>query len=118
MLPGQNLLPLVLPGSLHSIHDDRALLLQYGMGLPQKKDDIRRRPFCQAILTKRYKFGRWFAGANGYRFPSTFEQLVRNNNLVLYDRMADPMEVQHLAGSPTLISENAQVILALNSRLN
>merc|ERR1712216_149740 len=95
MLPGHNLLPLVFPGSTHSIDDDRALLFQYGMGMPQQKD-VGRRPFCQAILTKQYKFGRWFAGAIGYRFPSTFEHLVQTNNLVLYDRVADPMEIQNL----------------------
>merc|ERR1712061_455942 len=77
-LGGQNLLPAVLAGnySREDRENDRGVLFQYGMGAPPKKDMEQKRPFCQAVITKRYKFGRWFAGARGYELPTTLDQLL------------------------------------------
>jgi len=101
-LAGRNLLPLILDGKDDN-SEDRGILFQYGTAAPPRKDGPFQRGFCQAIVTKSFKFGRWFAGVQGYEFPLTLEQLVETNNLVLYDRLEDPHELCNLANSPALI---------------
>ena len=54
------------------------------------------RPFLRGIFDGRYKFARYFA-SDHYHSPTTFEELVANNDLELYDLETDPDENTNLA---------------------
>merc|ERR1711988_572418 len=60
-LYGQNLLPLITGEQIEE--RDRAALFLFGnVAERPQQDHPGRRPFCQAIVTSRFKFGRHFSG--------------------------------------------------------
>lgn len=120
-LPGQDLSELILNSSATRwIRDEKGALFQFGMltGIPPKSAKAGSpgfRPLCQAIVTKQYVYGR-FSYAES--FPQikdcnakTLEDL-KDFDLVLYDRSADPDEIHNLA-----VSGNSELILQMNERL-
>jgi arylsulfatase len=57
------------------------------------------RGFLRGYTDERYSFGRYFAALEPNR-PSDLEELHARNDVVLYDRVADPDEMTNLAADP------------------
>lgn len=79
-----------------------------------QEPDFHERCAIRSMFDGRYRFNRYFAPLN-FNTPSTFEDLVKNNDLELYDLQADPEEVNNLARDP---KKNADLVMALNAELN
>lgn len=76
----------------------------------------------RGIFDGRWKFARYFSPRQHHR-PMTFDELVRHNDLELYDTALDPCETTNLASEPTtLASEPSNArrerIETLNRALN
>ncbi|MGA8534298.1 MAG: sulfatase-like hydrolase/transferase [Candidatus Tumulicola sp.] len=81
-------------------------------------------PIGQANLTKRglvsfafdgrYKFGRYYA-PTAFNTPQTLEEILKNNDVQLFDLESDPHEMHNLAIEPEQHREN---ILRMNQLLN
>jgi len=81
-------------------------------------------PISQANLTKRglvsfafdgrYKFGRYYA-PTGFNTPRTMEEILKNNDVQLFDLQSDPHEVHNLAVEP---KAHRETILGMNALLN
>lgn len=72
------------------------------------------RTLGRGIMTKKYKFSRWFAPGDHHK-PESWNQLMGRNDLELYDIEQDPLELTNLAQDPEKYKE---IILGLNDRLN
>ncbi|MFT7111453.1 MAG: arylsulfatase A-like enzyme [Porticoccaceae bacterium] len=68
----------------------------------------------RGIVTGRYKFARYFA-VTDHHFPEDFDELLRRNDLELYDTLEDPEENYNLAEHP---QQHRALIIALNDKLN
>ena len=60
------------------------------------RPDFRKRGFLRGYTDERYSFGRYFSPLDPNR-PTDVESLFRHNDVVLYDRVADPDETNNLA---------------------
>jgi arylsulfatase len=61
--------------------------------------DLTKRGFLRGYTDHRYSFGRYFSPLQPNR-PSDLDRLYANNDVVLYDRIADPDEMTNLAARP------------------
>jgi hypothetical protein len=73
-----------------------------------------KRGFLSFVYDGQYKFARYYAPAN-FNTPETFEQILRNNDLQLFDLKNDPLEAHNLAVDP---EKNKDLILRMNALLN
>ncbi|GGC91723.1 sulfatase-like hydrolase/transferase [Halopseudomonas salina] len=142
-LAGVSLAPSLGGAALRSLRDERGHLFNYGVVMyldPEFseavmtntdkvtpwaiiKESLRQgqlgpsrnnRALFRGIHDGRYKFARYFAPSN-HHTPEGLDDLMRNNDLELYDTQADPDELHNLAVDPP-----AQwgLINGLNQRLN
>lgn len=81
---------------------------------PADHIDMSTRSFLRGFYDRRYRFGRYFS-PNNHHVPTTWEELLANNDLELYDEIADPHSLDNLANDP---ATHKDTILSLNSRLN
>jgi hypothetical protein len=72
------------------------------------------RGFVSFCFDGRYKFSRYYAPDN-FNTPATFEELVGNNDLELFDLESDPDEMVNLAVDT---GANRELILRQNELLN
>jgi arylsulfatase len=63
------------------------------------RPDWRKRGFLRGYTDARYSFGRYFSPLDPNR-PRSVEELLRDNDVVLYDRETDPDEMVNLAADP------------------
>lgn len=63
------------------------------------RPDFTKRGFLRGLTDERYTFGRYFSPLEPNR-PRTVERLFADNDVVLYDREADPHEQVNLAADP------------------
>lgn len=120
-LAGNSLMPL-LSGAQDSVRSGALFcfeMLSFTADISVDKDgnvsyDMDHRGFVRAIFTDRYKFARYFTPDN-FNTPETFEDLIKNNDLELYDLKTDPEECNNLAADP---EENKELIMKMNSQLN
>jgi arylsulfatase A-like enzyme len=93
-----------------------AQLLQgkFAPPLTELQPKLNKRGFLSFVFDGRYKFARYYSPAN-FNTPETLEQILRNNDLQLFDLMNDPLEVHNLAVDP---EKNKDVILRVNALLN
>lgn len=80
---------------------------------PKLRPNFEKRGFMRAVYDGKHKFARYFAPVR-YNRPKTIEELVKENDLELYDTHADPDEIQNLA---TDVEANRDLILAMNYKL-
>jgi arylsulfatase len=70
------------------------------------------RGFLRGYTDDRYSFGRYFAALEPNR-PGTLDALYGKNDVVLYDRVADPDEMTNLAADPA----NAELVETCRANL-
>jgi arylsulfatase A-like enzyme len=76
--------------------------------------DFNNRGAIRSVVDGRYRFSRYFSPIHFNR-PTTYEALVANNDLEVYDLQEDPEETRNLAQDGTAKGE---LMLALNDKLN
>src|SRR6516225_5681560 len=76
--------------------------------------DFNNRGAIRSIFDGRYRFSRYFSPIHFNR-PTTYEALVANNDLEVYDLQDDPEETRNLAQDGTA---KGDLIMALNDKLN
>jgi arylsulfatase A-like enzyme len=82
--------------------------------LTELQSKLGKRGFVSFAFDGRYKFARYYAPAN-FNTPETLEQILRNNDLQLFDLQNDPNETHNLAVDP---DRNKDLILRMNALLN
>src|SRR3984885_829974 len=82
--------------------------------LTELQSKLNKRGFLSFVFDGQYKFARYYAPAN-FNMPETLEQIVRNNDLQLFDLKNDPLEAHNLALDT---EKNKDVILRMNALLN
>jgi arylsulfatase A-like enzyme len=82
--------------------------------LTELQSKLGKRGFLSFAFDGRYKFARYYSPAN-FNTPETLEQILRNNDLQLFDLKNDPLETHNLAVDP---DKNKDVILRMNALLN
>lgn len=85
-----------------------------GNTVPDYKMDLSKRGILRGIVDGRYKFARYFA-PNNFNTPTTFEMLLENNDIELYDLKNDPEEMDNLGSNP---EKNKDLIMTMNAKLN
>jgi arylsulfatase A-like enzyme len=82
--------------------------------LTELQSKLGKRGFLSFAFDGQYKFARYYSPAN-FNAPETLEQIVRNNDLQLFDLKNDPREEHNLAVDP---EKNRDIILRMNALLN
>jgi arylsulfatase A-like enzyme len=82
--------------------------------LVQMQPDFNNRGAIRSVFDGRYRFSRYFSPIH-FNHPTTYEALVANNDLEVYDLQEDPEEAHNLAQDGTAKGE---LITALNEKLN
>jgi len=76
--------------------------------------DLGKRGAVRSVFDGRYVFARYFSPKQHNR-PTTLEELLRLNDVELYDTRTDPYEMTNLA-APTL--RKRELLVAMNDKLN
>jgi len=82
--------------------------------LVRMQPDFNNRGAIRSIFDGRYRFSRYFSPIHFNR-PTTYEALVGNNEVEVYDLQEDPEETRNLAQDGTAKGE---LMMALNDKLN
>jgi arylsulfatase len=82
--------------------------------LTQLQPKLDKRGFLSFVFDGQYKFARYYAPAN-FNTPVTLKQILRNNDVQLFDLKNDPLETHNLALDP---EKNQALILRMNALLN
>jgi arylsulfatase len=76
--------------------------------------DMRKRGAVRSVCDGRYVYSRYFSPKQHNR-PTTLEEVLRFNDLELFDTQADPLEMQNLAIAG---GEQRELVIAMNDKLN
>jgi arylsulfatase len=76
------------------------------------RPDVTKRGFLRGYTDERYSFGRYFSPVAPNR-PRDLDALFADNDVVLYDRVADPAETTNLASLP----EHRDLVATYSQRL-
>lgn len=76
--------------------------------------DLSKRGHVRTVITKRFKFSRYFAPTE-YNMPHTYLELIKYNDVELFDMGRDPEEKHNLALQP---ARHMALILRMNQFLN
>jgi arylsulfatase len=139
-LPGKDLSPLLAQPAAAATHAVRdGVLFNYNMfayldgdyllravahiqqgGDPKKLKeaglvpDMMKRGAVRSIYDGRYVYSRYFSPKQ-HNMPQSLEDIYRLNDVELYDRESDPLEMQNLAYDRR---RQAELVLAMNAKLN
>jgi arylsulfatase len=81
---------------------------------PLSQANLKKRGFLSFMFDGRYKFGRYYA-PTAFNTPRTLDEILRNNDVQLFDLQNDPEEMHNLALEP---DKNREIILRMNGLLN
>jgi arylsulfatase len=115
----------VRPGALYCFsmlstidgeYSRKAMASMLGEGTMPKglKPNLMKRGHIRTVFDGRYKFSRYFAPLQHNR-PNTHEQILRYNDVELYDLKKDTNEMHNLAVD---LKKNGELMLAMNAKLN
>jgi hypothetical protein len=76
--------------------------------------DFSNRGAIRSIFDGRYRFSRYFSPL-GFNRPTTYEALMAENELEIYDLQEDPQETRNLALDG---KAQAELFMGLNEKLN
>jgi arylsulfatase len=82
--------------------------------LEELRPNLDKRGFLSFAFDGRYKFARYYAPSN-FNTPETLEQILRDNDVQLFDLKNDALETHNLALDS---AKNEDVILRMNALLN
>jgi arylsulfatase len=82
--------------------------------LSEVRPDLAKRGFLSFAFDGRYKFSRYYA-PNAFNTPTTLEEIVKWNDLELFDLEEDPDEMTNLAVD---VERHQETILRMNALLN
>jgi arylsulfatase A-like enzyme len=82
--------------------------------LTELQSKLKKRGFMSFAFDGQYKFARYYAPAN-FNTPTTLEQILRDNDIQLFNLRNDPLETHNLALDP---EKNRDLILRMNALLN
>jgi arylsulfatase A-like enzyme len=82
--------------------------------LAQMHPDMNKRGFLSFVFDGRYKFARYYAPA-AFNTPQTLDQILKYNDIQLFDLKEDPDELNNLAAEPEKYKDT---ILRMNALLN
>jgi hypothetical protein len=75
--------------------------------------DFKNRGAIRSIFDGRHRFSRYFSPLR-FNLPTTYEALVADNDLEVYDLQDDPQEMRNLAQD----TRAKELLMALNAKLN
>jgi arylsulfatase A-like enzyme len=78
------------------------------------RENTYKRGLMRGSANSQYKFARYF-NAHEHERPTSWEALLKSNDLELYDTIADPSETVNLAAKP---EAHKDIILAMNALTN
>src|SRR6478752_633128 len=78
--------------------------------LTELERKLDKRGFLSFVFDGRYKFARYYAPAN-FNTPETLEQILRDNDIQLFDLKHDPLETHNLVVDA---EKNTDLILRMN----
>jgi arylsulfatase A-like enzyme len=78
---------------------------------------LSKRGQMRGIFDGRYKFARYFA-PDDHHIPKNYDDLIKRNDLELYDTKADPGETTNIADRRLIDPVIRQIIDRMNSKLN
>jgi arylsulfatase len=81
---------------------------------PVTQAKLDKRGFLSFVFDGRYKFARYYA-PTAFNTPQTLEEILKNNDVQLFDLESDPEEMHNLALEP---DKNQATILRMNGLLN
>jgi len=81
---------------------------------PVTQVKLDKRGFLSFVFDGRYKFARYYA-PSAFNTPQTLEEILRNNDVQLFDLESDPEEMHNLVLQP---EKNRATILRMNQLLN
>lgn len=82
--------------------------------LQKNEPDFNNRCSIRSVFDGRYRFTRYFSPIR-FNTPTTYEELIADNDLELYDLQSDPEETDNLAMDP---ATHRDLIMAMNAKLN
>jgi arylsulfatase A-like enzyme len=82
--------------------------------LTELQSKLDKRGFMSFAFDGQYKFARYYAPAK-FNTPTTMEEILRDNDIQLFDLKSDPLEAHNLATDP---DKNRDLILRMNALLN
>jgi arylsulfatase A-like enzyme len=82
--------------------------------LTELQSKLKKRGFMSFAFDGQHKFVRYYAPAN-FNTPTTLEQILRDNDVQLFDLRNDPLEASNLALDP---EKNRDLIQRMNALLN
>jgi arylsulfatase len=89
-------------------------LFLHKAGPPVTQAKLVNRGLLSFVFDGRYKFARYYA-ATAFNTPTTLEEILKNNDVQLFDLKSDPREMHNLALEP---EKNRKTILRMNKLLN
>jgi arylsulfatase A-like enzyme len=82
--------------------------------LSKNSPDLSKRGFLSFTFDGRYKYTRYYAPAK-FNTPTTLEEILRDNDIELFDLKSDPDERKNLAAEP---EKHKATIMRMNALLN
>jgi arylsulfatase len=82
--------------------------------LTELQSKLGKRGFMSFAFDGQYKFARYYAPAK-FNTPTTMEEILRDNDIQLFDLKNDPLEAHNLALDP---EKNRDLVLRMNTLLN
>jgi arylsulfatase len=89
-------------------------LALHKLGPPVRQAKLDKRGLLYFTFDGRYKLARYYA-PTAFNTPRTLEEILKNNDVQLFDLQSDPEEMHNLASEP---ETNRETILRMNELLN
>jgi arylsulfatase len=100
--------PFLLQAAEYLLQGGKEKLQQMGI-----KPDLTKRGAIRSVFDGRYQFSRYFSPKQ-HNMPKTIEQLLKFNDVELFDLQEDPEETNNLALNA---KQNGELLMAMNARL-